>query len=126
MKAMITAAVLLSSCATTSTPSPFENPENYEGRSVRVCGFVTSGFEDGNIWASRETAWRDLPLDRSPTGGLALVAGYLEASRRFDHLNGRVTCLSGVIIRTGCGDENICNWTPFRYGLRAAVGRRMR
>ena len=127
MRRIVAAAVLLTSCATTPSSDVFEHAERYEGRAVRVCGFVTVGFEDGNIWESRDSVWSNLPLDRPPTGGLALVGPYSEPTRRLDHLNGRMACLSGTIVMTGCdGEDNICNWTPFTYGLRVISERHSR
>lgn len=71
-------------------------PIAYLGQKVRVCGWIRNGHEDHGIWVSRKAHRRgDLPV-------LGLIA-----QREGEHWDS-YACLSGEIVRTGCGEETIC------------------
>lgn len=97
--AILLGATLIAGCASPAGNDlgrMAERPAFFVGQRVRVCGFVTNGHEDHGIWRSK-AAWarQDRPM-------LGLTP--LPSRGHYDE----PACISGQIVRTGCGEEMIC------------------
>lgn len=89
--------------------SVFNTPELFIDQEVRLCGFVLDRFENGNILTSKPT---------TPDPPLAI--GFIAARDRHEpsRYDGKMACVQGTIIRTGCGKEIICSWSRHEFALR--------
>ena len=109
--AFAAAALLLTACVTVSTDAAdiFKRPGAYLEQEVRVCGYIRSEGENNNIWMDRN-AWR-----QGANAGLGLrIQPYNLLADEHD----QNACITGVVIRTGCGEETICTDSNFPYALR--------
>lgn len=97
--AILLGAALASSCA---MPGSYvlqrvaERPEAFVGQTLRICGYVTNGHEDHGIWRSARAHARQ---DRA-------ILGLIPSSPRGPYAER--ACISGRIVRTGCGAEIQC------------------
>jgi hypothetical protein len=107
-------AILLTSCLVgkqdSSSSDVFYHPQNYVGRTVRVCGYIHDAFEDQNIWISRNV----IHEPRGP--GLGFISG--NASPGPSPWNNRNACVTGRLERSGCGADTICSASNFPYAVR--------
>ena len=97
----------------------FNHPQDYVGKTVRVCGYIRDEFEDQNIFISRDASLQ-------PNGpGLGFISEH--DSSRPSPWNARSTCVTGILERTGCGvvttsgEMTVCLWSRFPYALRVLV-----
>lgn len=87
----------------------FLQPQLYVGQSVTVCGYIHDRFEDSNIWPSSYS-------DRDLGAGLGFIAArQADEKSRYD---GHTACVVGEIVRTGCGEDQVCSWSNYRYALK--------
>lgn len=99
---------LIASCATRPPPQSeqaiFDRPQDFVGRTVRVCGYSVSPFNVQQ--ADPRTS------DAAPVGLDVLIdepePGYRRGRR----------CVTGTVERTGCGVEMICIRYTFEYAVR--------
>jgi len=87
----------------------FVDPSAFVGRQVRLCGYIHDTFEDSNIWPTTRAA-------RTDGSGLGLISD--RSSHAPGALHNRNTCIDVEIVRTGCGQEVICDWSHFEYAAR--------
>ena len=112
--AIATVCVILSSCAHGSGRESrpldvFDNPSAYLNQQVTACGFLTLAGEDQNIR-------RDSSRRRSIIHGRELGVRI----ERFEpglNIRNEFMCVTGVLVRTGCGDENICSWSNVSHAI---------
>jgi hypothetical protein len=102
------ASFLLTSCANTDSGDIFKNPARFAGKKVKVCGYVRNEFENQGIWLSRSDYQKD-------ENGLGYIAGAKSATS--GQFNGSTRCVSGSIVRTGCGKELMCNQSSAEFAL---------
>jgi hypothetical protein len=76
---------------------------------VHLCGYIRDAFEDGNIWINRRA------VDEQGGLGLGFISDRLSGAPGPWHDQTR--CVTGVIVRTGCAQDNICTWSNFPYAL---------
>lgn len=95
---VVASCSLACGCVTADGPQLREvaqRPDVYLGRTVRVCGYVRNAHEDHGIWRSSHAYAR---RQRAMLG--------LMPAKATPHATS--TCLTGEIVRTGCGAETIC------------------
>lgn len=91
-------AMLVAACATKGVDELgriAQRPAEFVGQSVSVCGYVRNAHEEHGIWQSSHAHSRG---DKAVLG--------LVSAKATPHAT--TTCLTGEIVRTGCGEELIC------------------
>ncbi len=117
MKFLATVAMMLfvTACAGVQSRNEetavFLQPQLYVGKTVTVCGYIHDRFEDNNIWPSAFS-------DRDTGAGLGFIAAR-QSGEESQH-DGHKACVVGEIVRTGCGEDQICSWSNYRYALKEA------
>lgn len=107
---LLAGVAIYSGCVATpehmeSSANIFHSPERYVGEVVTLCGYIHDRFEDGNIWPSREMG-----------GGVGFIPSRSpDVPSDFD---GKVACVTGQIVETGCGASKICTWSSYRFALK--------
>ncbi|WP_292258479.1 hypothetical protein [Brevundimonas sp.] len=87
----------------------FENPNIYTNNIVTACGMLTISGEDQNI---RKTVNRDSVVGKVYELGVRV--------EKFDPnliISNKFMCVTGVLVRTGCDDENICSWSNSSHAI---------
>lgn len=108
---IISLIISVSSCVSTKetelTRKVAATPSDFVGKSVRVCGYVRNQHEDHGIFLTR----RSYRNEEQPMLGLDSAVA----------LHNTKQCLSGIIIRTGCGEDMICLDYAVPYSLKTEI-----
>ena len=112
MIAVSVLAIVLSSCQliATNTASPcleiadvLENRENFAGKIVSVCGWLSVGFEDNNLWSS--------PLRKNDESDESACLGYTGSENlkaNFRGFIGKNVRLEGLVQADFCPINSVC------------------